>query len=460
MVTLLFFEAAALAAFGLAQGDAPLHVAAHVVLLVPVAFGALLLEQRRRAASVLVSIGLMTGCALLVHTWHGAIEAHFLFFVTIVLLALYEDWIPFLVAAAYVVLHHGVAGAIEPSAVYNHPDAIAHPWKWAAIHGAFVVAAGLASVAAWRLNEQLRAELHESYRHALESEERFRGAFDDAPIGMVLFTFHGPETENVMRVNHAMCEITGYTREEICRQDFRVALHPDDAERTTEAMGRLVAGETEHERLELRYIHAKGHTVWIVATISLLRQGSGHAIAQVQDITQHRLVAEELIHQALHDPLTGLGNRRSLIADLELGLIEATTARPLVLALLDIDGFKAYNDAHGLDAGDLLLTQVAGRLEAAVGGCATVYRAGPDEFCLLSDTASGDRKALLALAREALAAPSEHGPVKATCGAVSLPAEAATATEALSLADRRVAAGQSTSAPIDLRAFQASRRPS
>ena len=69
------------------------------------------------------------------------------------MLALYEDWLPFLVAAGYVVIHHGLMGALDPGGVYNHQDAIAHPWKWALIHGGFVVAAGLASVVAWRLNE-------------------------------------------------------------------------------------------------------------------------------------------------------------------------------------------------------------------------------------------------------------------------------------------------------------------
>ena len=63
----------------------------------------------------------------------------------IVVLALYEDWFPFLVPVAYVVLHHGAIGALDSAAGYNHPDAVAHPWKWAAIHGGFVLAAGIAA---------------------------------------------------------------------------------------------------------------------------------------------------------------------------------------------------------------------------------------------------------------------------------------------------------------------------
>jgi len=77
------------------------------------------------------------------------------------------------------------AKTIDPGAVYNHPAAIAHPWRWAAVHGAFVVSAGLASVAAWRLNEIVRAQEQASYHRALESEEHYRGAFEGAPMGRV-----------------------------------------------------------------------------------------------------------------------------------------------------------------------------------------------------------------------------------------------------------------------------------
>jgi hypothetical protein len=111
----------------------------------------------RRPRSCFVSVGLLTCSALLVHFTGGLIEAHFHFFVMIPLLALYEDWGPFGLAFGYVLLHHGIAGAIDPSSVYNHPAAIAHPWRWAAIHAFFVAGAAFASVLAWRLNERARA---------------------------------------------------------------------------------------------------------------------------------------------------------------------------------------------------------------------------------------------------------------------------------------------------------------
>jgi diguanylate cyclase (GGDEF)-like protein len=108
----------------------------------------------RRMRSAMAAIGLVTASAVLVHVSGGVIELHFHFFVMVGILTLYQDWVPFLCAIGFVVFHHGVMGTISPSQVYNHPDAIAHPFKWAFIHGAFVLAASAASIVAWRLNEE------------------------------------------------------------------------------------------------------------------------------------------------------------------------------------------------------------------------------------------------------------------------------------------------------------------
>jgi diguanylate cyclase (GGDEF)-like protein/PAS domain S-box-containing protein len=445
MVTLLFAESIGLTLFSLGEGYTILHSLAHTLSLVPFGVFALLFEHRRRAAATLVSLGLITACALLVHIWHGAIEAHFLFFVTIVVLALYEDWIPFLVAVAYVIVHHGVMGALQPRGVFNHPDAQAHPWKWALIHGAFVAAAGVASVVAWRLNETVRAQAQESYRRARESEERFKSAFEGAPIGMVLFTFGDETPGEVVQVNRAMCELTGRTREQLHASAFRDVVHPDDADAGLDAIGRLARGEQEHAQFDMRYVHAEGRTVWVSVSLSLIHAESGepsYAIAQVQDITVRKRAAEELTHQALHDPLTGLANRRALVADLEQGIADATSARPLLLALFDLDGFKTYNDTFGHPAGDALLTRLARRLQATLDDSASAYRVGGDEFCVLST--ANDPHGLPKRAAEALAEQGEGFTVTASYGSVLLPFEATTATEALREADRRMYARKSS----------------
>ena len=109
----------------------------------------------RSARAGFASLGMLTSSAVLIHISGGYIEFHFHFFVMVGVMALYQDWVPFLIAIAYVVLHHGTAGVLDPKSVYNHPDAWTHPWKWAGIHGAFILAASAASLTAWRLNERL-----------------------------------------------------------------------------------------------------------------------------------------------------------------------------------------------------------------------------------------------------------------------------------------------------------------
>jgi diguanylate cyclase (GGDEF)-like protein/PAS domain S-box-containing protein len=439
MVGVLFVEAIGLTIFSFAQGYSFWHSLLHPAALFPICAIALIIQDRRRAASVLVSLGLITACALLVHTWHGAIEAHFLFFVTIVVLALYEDWMPFLVAFAYVVVHHGLMGALDPGGVFNHQDAIAHPWKWAIIHGAFVAAAGLASVAAWRLNESVRAEAELAYRRASESEERFKGAFEGAPIGMVLFTF-GEDGGAVTQVNRAMTDITGRPLAYLTHSDLRDVVHPEDMVMAVEALGRMARGEDERPQFEARYIHADGHTVWMSVSLSLLHVAGelGYAIAQVQDITESKQASEELAFQALHDPLTGLDNRRSLLADLQQRLGQASVERPLMLELFDLDGFKNYNDTFGHPAGDALLTRMAQRLKAGLVGRASAYRMGGDEFCVLSLPSCIDHEAIAGIAADALTERGEGFEVTASYGSVTLPTEAKTATEALREADRRM----------------------
>lgn len=107
----------------------------------------------RSGRATCVGLGLMACSAIMVHLSGGYIEFHFHFFVMIVFLALYQDWIPFGLAILFVALHHGVMGVLWPEDVYNHAAAIGSPWTWAGIHAFFVLSAAVGSVIAWRFNE-------------------------------------------------------------------------------------------------------------------------------------------------------------------------------------------------------------------------------------------------------------------------------------------------------------------
>jgi diguanylate cyclase (GGDEF)-like protein len=142
--------------------------------------------------------------------------------------------------------------------------------------------------------------------------------------------------------------------------------------------------------------------------------------------------------EARTDSLTGLRNRRSLMADLDLQLGLSTLASPRALLLFDLDGFKEYNDAFGHPAGDGLLVRLAARLADAVGESGQAYRLGGDEFCVLVAPGRDGVDALLATCSAALHERGEGFEVTSSFGVVSLPAEADTPTEALQLADRRM----------------------
>ncbi len=440
LLTLLWLHAFGLAIFAMAQGFGVLHSIQEGAIVASFAAAATLAGARKRTAATLVSFGLITSSAVLVHIWGGVIEAHFHFFVMIVILSLYEDWVPFLVAAGYVVLHHGVAGMVDPHSVYNHAGALAHPWRWAAIHGLFVTGAGVGAVVTWRLNEDVRAETELAYRQARDSEERFKSAFENAPIGMALASVQPGEFGRYLQVNAAMAVLTGYSEEELLTMSGPEITHPEDVAEGLEVSRQMANGALESATLDKRYLHADGRTISALANISLVRDATGkpqHAVVQVQDVTEQKRVAAQLEYQAHHDQLTGLPNRRKLLNDLETRL-DTETPEPTLLLVFDLDGFKAYNDAYGHPAGDALLVRLGERLEAAVSGRGRAYRMGGDEFCVLSTLMTDGPDALAAAGAAALAETGEGFEITASHGSAQIPHEAATAAEALGTADQRM----------------------
>jgi diguanylate cyclase len=151
---LLWTHVPGILVFALVRGYPLQHGLFEVTPIVVTAALAGMRTAPRGFRSGMAAVGLLTASAVIVHLSGGVIETHFHFFVMVGVLTMYQDWIPFLVAIAYVVLHHGIMGVIDPASVYNHPAARAHPWTWAAIHGAFILAASAAYMVAWRLNEE------------------------------------------------------------------------------------------------------------------------------------------------------------------------------------------------------------------------------------------------------------------------------------------------------------------
>lgn len=153
VIFLLLVHIVGIAAWALIKGFGPLHSLAEVL---PVALAAAAASRQRLSRHVragAAALGLMASSAILVHLSGGYIELHFHFFVMVALIALYQDWVPFLLAVSFVIVHHGLLGTIAPESVFNHQAAVEHPWRWALLHGAFLLAASAAGLIAWKANE-------------------------------------------------------------------------------------------------------------------------------------------------------------------------------------------------------------------------------------------------------------------------------------------------------------------
>ncbi len=132
------------------------------------------------------------------------------------------------------------------------------------------------------VSERVRSE-----EALLESERRFRTAFDFAAIGVALVAPDG----RFLQVNDALCDLVGYTADELLTLTFQDITHPDDLEADVELARQVLDGEIRTYQMEKRYVHKLGHVVWILLSVSLVRKSDGsplHFISQIQDITDQK----------------------------------------------------------------------------------------------------------------------------------------------------------------------------
>lgn len=151
-----------------------------------------------------------------------------------------------------------------------------------------------------------------------ESEERFRSAFGHAAIGMALLGIDG----RWLQVNQALCDVVGYSEQELLATTFQAISHPDDLESDLNYVRQMLTGEIQYYQMEKRYVHKRGHAVWILLSASLIRNAAGkpqYFLAHIQNITERKRTQETL--QKTHDQLTAL-----------------IQAAPMGIAVLDPDG--------------------------------------------------------------------------------------------------------------------------
>jgi PAS domain S-box-containing protein len=153
----VFLHAVGLAIFGLVQGWSPYYALGEGGLIAGIGLLASWKKLGRTFRSACAAFAAAMTSAVLTQFWGGYIEAHFHYFIVVALIAFYQDWTAFLLAIGFVAFDHGLLGSVVPEWVYNHPDAVANPWRWAAIHAALVLGECVILIRLWKANEEARA---------------------------------------------------------------------------------------------------------------------------------------------------------------------------------------------------------------------------------------------------------------------------------------------------------------
>lgn len=216
-----------------------------------------------------------------------------------------------------------------------------------------------------------------------ESEERFRLAFDTAPMGMFMFENSG----RITRCNRAMAALLGRSIAEVLETTV-AALGRNESDSASVGLGVLLTlSDDQKFEAEFAFQRPDGGTVWGAVSASVIAPlGSiPYGICLVEDITSRKLAEAELQHLALHDRLTGLANRALFIDRVEQALANAgqDDSRRVGLIFLDLDGFKAVNDTWGHAQGDDVLEVIARRINGSIRSSDTAARLGGDEFAVL-----------------------------------------------------------------------------
>jgi two-component system cell cycle response regulator len=214
-----------------------------------------------------------------------------------------------------------------------------------------------------------------------------------------------------------------------------VTLEPR-VERRSSLVSLLVPGAFSSAALALLAYAAVGDLPVVASALAicaLLIAGGRAALTYAENA---RLLGRSQV-EALTDTLSGLGNRRRLMQDLEDALAAAADD-PRTLVFFDLNGFKDYNDSFGHNAGDVLLSRLGHRLRGALAPGGRAYRLGGDEFCILLDGTLARDHTDVTAAAGALRESGEGFAIDASFGVVRLPADATTATLALQLADERM----------------------
>jgi diguanylate cyclase (GGDEF)-like protein/PAS domain S-box-containing protein len=215
------------------------------------------------------------------------------------------------------------------------------------------------------------------------SEERFRGIFENAPIGIMLVDMQG----RVSQSNRTAADLLAYDEKDMFGIHISRLVPSEDRAALKEKLNALTVKEINTDRAERRMICRDGLEIWTNFHVVLQQNSSGdgqYYIVQIADISDIKRSQQRMERMAFYDTLTDLANRRLFHERLDHAIEHSRRAESSsALLYLDLDNFKRVNDTLGHQIGDHLLREVAARLEQCVRAEDTVGRTGGDEFTIL-----------------------------------------------------------------------------
>jgi diguanylate cyclase (GGDEF)-like protein/PAS domain S-box-containing protein len=221
-----------------------------------------------------------------------------------------------------------------------------------------------------------------------DSEERYALAVDGAKDGL----WDWDLKKDSIYFSSRWKSMLGFQNGDItgCPAEWFNRVHPDDLPVVQLALSAHLAGRAPDFESEHRMLHRNGGWRWVLSRGLAVRNEAGDAYRMAgsqSDITARKAAEERLLHDAFHDPLTGLPNRALFMDRLGMAIAHAKRRLSYTYAVLfiDLDRFKNVNDSLGHSAGDELLVSVARRLESCLRPGDTVARLGGDEFTILLD---------------------------------------------------------------------------
>ena len=239
-------------------------------------------------------------------------------------------------------------------------------------------------VAEQRLRELL-ARASDEVDAARASEEQFRLAFENAPVGAAIVGLDG----RIHRANGALAILLARGVDELTTMYLVDLTHPEDVDADASQLVELVAGRSLGYRVGKRLLRPDDSEVRVAATVSLARAADGspdQLVVQVEDVEAEHAAEAALERLALHDALTGLPNRLLLRDRVRQGLHRLDRGSSgCGLLVVDLDKFKFVNDAYGHDIGDALLVEIAQRIAGTLRSSDTAARLGGDEFVVLCE---------------------------------------------------------------------------